>query len=180
MGNRSYAILGLAAPAVLFVTIAACILASPWFRWEANALSDFGHATKSSVAPVFNLGMMLTGLIMLLYALLSMRGHAKKAAYSLMFSGFALQLIGTFNETFGRLHWYVSVIFFLAVMVTTIVYGIEKKSVLALMGLIAVVPWILYYSGMIQVGVAVPETLTALAVTPWIVSSAVKINRHNE
>jgi hypothetical membrane protein len=123
---------------------------------------------------------MLTGLIMLLYALLSMRGYAKKTAYCLMFSGFILQLVGTFNETFGRLHWNVSVLFFLAMMVMTIVYSIEKKSLLALLSLIAAVPWILYYLGMIHVGVAVPETLTALAMTPWVVSSAVKIYKHNE
>ena len=97
-----------------------------------------------------------------------------KTFYGLMFTGFALQLVGAFNETFSRLHWYVSILFFLALLVTTVLYAFEKKSILALIGIGAVVPWVLYAYGIIQVGIAVPEIISAIAVTPWVVHSALK------
>jgi hypothetical membrane protein len=54
------------------ITVSA--LSSGWFNIFDNALSDLGHAVRSSVAPIFNLGLMLGALLMVIFAsLFSMR-----------------------------------------------------------------------------------------------------------
>jgi hypothetical membrane protein len=53
---------------LLLVLLAA--LLSGWFNPLTNALSDLGHATRSPVAPIFNLGLSLGGFLLALSGVL--------------------------------------------------------------------------------------------------------------
>lgn len=165
---------------VLYSTIALCAVLSPWFSWGANALSDFGHAYRSDVAPIFNFGLLLTGALMIAYALLALAEYARRTSYLLILSGFSLQLVATFNETFGRLHYYVSVLLFLSLLAVSIAYTIEKRSWIGLIVFLGGAAWAIYFAGIFVWGVAVPETISALSVTPWYLSTLFKINKKKQ
>ena len=68
MEERVYALFGVFGPLLVYVSIALSLVLSPWFNWEINALSDLGHAVTSDAASIFNLGLMLSGFLMMIYA----------------------------------------------------------------------------------------------------------------
>ena len=136
MKTRNYALLGIISPFIAYFFIAISIIQSPWFLWEKNALSDLGHATRSSVSPIFNFGLLLTGILIFTYAILSLRNQAKWTGLCLTTSAFSLQLVGTFDEVYGFLHQVVSVLFFVSIGITSIIYAIEKKSYLGILAFI--------------------------------------------
>ena len=178
MNTRNPALLGILAPVLAYSFIAVAIFLSPWFRWQSNALSDLGHAVRSNVAPIFNFGLLLTGILISLYALLSLRTYAKWTAISLAFTGFSLQTIGAFDEVYGFLHYIVSIIFFVSIGVTSIVYAAEKRSYLGLIGFIVVLlSWGLYFIRVYSAGVAVPELISTLGVLPWVAVTAFRTYR---
>jgi hypothetical membrane protein len=178
MNARNPALLGILAPLLAYSFIAVAIFLSPWFRWQSNALSDLGHATRSSVASIFNFGLLLTGLLISLYAFLSLRTHAKWTGVSLAFTGFSLQTIGAFDEVYVFLHYVVSVVFFVSIGVTSIVYAAEKKSYLGLVGFaVVVLSWGLFFIRVYDAGVAVPEIISTLGVLPWVAMTAIRTYR---
>ena len=176
MGERICALLGVVGPLVAYVSIGVSIGLSPWFSWGKNALSDLGHAVKSGVAPIFNFGLLLTGFLVTIYAVMVLRRYARWTGYGLAVSAFTLQLVATFDEVYGLLHLAVSVLFFVSLGFTTILYAAERKSSLALLSVIVyLLSWVLYWAGIYRAGVAVPEFVSTVAVLPWIVSSALEI-----
>jgi len=177
MNEREYMILGLLGPvtAILFLVIS--IIFSPWFSFFNNALSDLGHSINSDVAPLFNFGLLLSGLFMIIYSVTIFKNHAKYTSYFLLIAGLSLQLIATFDEVYRPLHFQVSVLFFIAIGFTSIIYTIERKSVVAFVALIiGVVSWIIYGAGIYGMGIAVPETISSMATFVWIILSALKIH----
>ena len=176
MNDRNYALFGLLGPLTALLFIGISIILSPWFSWGNNALSDLGHSVSSDVAPLFNFGLLLSGFFTILYALTSFRNHAKYTSYFLMLTGLALQLVATFNEVYKPLHFQVSVLFFLTICFVSVSYIIEKRSVLAVAALIVgLVSWIMYGLEIISAGIAVPETVSAMATSIWVVRSALRI-----
>ena len=127
MRERYYALFGIFGPCIAIIFITASILLSPWFSWGSNALSDLGHSVTSDVAPLFNFGLLLSGFFVIFYSLTSFRIHAKYTSFFLLLTGLALQLVATFNEVYGSLHSYVSVLFFVALDLAAISYIIEKR-----------------------------------------------------
>jgi hypothetical membrane protein len=162
-------LLGLAPLVTLYSSIAIAILISPWFNWVNNALSDLGHATRSGAAPVFNFGLVLTGALIIIYSLLYLSRHAKWTARSFAVMGFAMQLVGAFNETFGLLHFYVSVLLFLSLLACSLVYFAEKRCVLALVTPLAAIAWVMYFQGIFFKGAALPEIISSFAFLPCFI-----------
>jgi hypothetical membrane protein len=149
---------------------------SPWFSWENNALSDLGHSVKSDVAQLFNFGLLLCGFLLIVYSIKSFKEHAKYTSYTLVFAGFSLQLISTFDEVYGELHFLVSVLFFVAIGLASISYFIEKKSKLALIAFaVGALSWILYGLKVYSSGISVPEAVSAGAVAVWVVLASCKL-----
>ncbi len=176
MKERVYALFGVVGPLVAYVFIGASILLSPWFSWERNALSDLGHAVKSPVAPIFNLGLLLAGFLTILYAVMSFKKHAKYTSINLVVSSILLQLVATFDEVYVFLHGTVSVLFFISISITSLVYAYERKSSLAAIAfIISLSSWILYALKIYAVGIAVPETISSVAVVSLFVYTAIKI-----
>jgi hypothetical membrane protein len=173
-----YALLGLAAPVVAYIFIGVAIAQSPWFRWDGNALSDLGHSSRSSVAPVFNFGLLFTGFLIVAYALLSLRHSARWTSLALAVAAFSLQLVGAFNEVYGVLHYAVSILFFVSMGVASLVYAAERRSCLGVAAFaIGLAAWVLYWFDIYSSGVAVPEAVSTLAVMPWVMSTALRIYR---
>jgi hypothetical membrane protein len=176
LNERNYALLGLAAPLVAVFFIALSIGLSPWFSWGSNALSDLGHSVRSEVAPLFNFGLLLCGFLMILYSISCFRSHAKYTSYVLVIAGLSLQLVATFDEVYGSLHFFVSVLFFAALGFASVSYAVEKRSVLAVAALVVgSVSWILYGLGVYSAGIAVPETVSSMAAVTWVMLSALRI-----
>lgn len=175
MGGKKCAVFGVVGPLAAYFFIGMSIALSPWFSWRENALSDLGHAVRSSVAPIFNFGLLLGGFLVAIYSITVLRNHAKYTSYCLLVLAFALQLVAVFDEVYGFLHYVVSVMFFVSLGFASILYSVERRSLLAMMAfLVGLSSWVLYWAGVYNAGVAVPEAVSSLAVTPWVVSSARK------
>lgn len=176
MNKRKYALFGVVGPLVACAFVGASIMFSPWFSWWNNALSDLGHSVKSDTAPLFNFGLMLTGFSIIIYSVATFRNHAKYTSYSLLVSALMFQLVAAFDEVYGVLHFLVSIFFFVSLGFASIIYAVEKKSILALAAfMVGLGSWILYWAGIYSAGVAVPETISSVATISWIILSAFKI-----
>jgi hypothetical membrane protein len=176
MNKRNYALLGVVAPLVATLFIATSIVLSPWFSWGNNALSDLGHSVDSAVAPLFNFGLLLCGFLLILYSFKCFKKYAKYTSYMLVLAGLSLQLVAMFDEVYGSLHFLVSVLFFASLGFASLSYGVEKRSVLAFAALaVSVASWILYGLDVYSAGVAVPETVSVVAVSLWVVLSSFRI-----
>ena len=176
MNKRVYALFGVVGPLVAYISIALSIVLSPWFSWQKNALSDLGHSIRSEVAPIYNIGLLLAGFIVIVYAVTTFRNHANYTSISLVVSALLLQLVATFDEVYSRLHGVVSVLFFISIGITSAVYAIERRSSLGLIAfIIGLSSWILYEMKIYHAGIAVPEIISSVAVTLLLVSSAIKI-----
>jgi hypothetical membrane protein len=175
MEERIYALFGVFGPLLVYVSIALSLVLSPWFSWKSNALSDLGHAVTSDAASIFNLGLMLAGFLMMIYALTVFKKHAKYSSFCLLVSTFLVQLLAAFNEVYGSLHYALAVPHFVMLSVTSIVYTVEKRSAVALATfLIVMFSWLLYVLNIFNIGIAVPETVSKLVIA-WIMYSAIKI-----
>lgn len=90
-------------------------------------------------------------------------------------SGFLLQLVATFDEIYGYLHFLVSILFFLSLGVSSILYVVEKRSIIAAIAfIVGFLSWTLYWTGILNTGIAVPEALSFIAVASWIIQSALE------
>ncbi|MEM2936667.1 MAG: DUF998 domain-containing protein [Candidatus Bathyarchaeia archaeon] len=178
MDKKICALFGVVGPLVACVSIGVSIALSPWFNWGRNALSDLGHAVKSGVAPIYNFGLLLTGFLIMVYAVTALRGYARRTSCSLTISAFMLQLVAVFDEVYGSIHSIVSVLFFVSLIPTIILYAIERRSFLAVIGfIVGLLSWIFYWVGIYSAGVAVPEAISTIAVIPCLISSALNIYR---
>ena len=175
MEERVYTLFGVFGPLLVYISILLSLVLSPWFSWESNALSDLGHAVTRDAAPIFNLGLLLAGFLMMIYALTVFQKHAKYSSFCLLVSTFLVQLLAVFNEVYGSLHYVVAVPHFVMLSLTSIVYTVEKRSAVALSTFIIVMfSWLLYGLNIFNIGIAVPETVSKL-VLAWIMYSAIKI-----
>ena len=175
MEERVYALFGVFGPLLVYVSILLSLVLSPWFSWESNALSDLGHAVTRDAAPIFNLGLLLAGFLMMIYALTVFQKHAKYSSFCLLVSTFLVQLLAAFNEAYGSLHYALAVPHFVMLSLTSIGYTVEKRSAVALTTFIIVMfSWLVYGLDIFNIGIAVPETVSKL-VLAWIMYSAIKI-----
>ena len=176
--EKNYALLGIIAPFVTYLSIAISILYAPWFSWQRNALSDLGHSINSTVAPIFNLGLFFTGFIVIIYSITILKTHAKYTSFCLIASAIILQFVALFDEAYGFLHGLVAVLFFLSIWSTSIVNAIEKRSLLALVAfLVGLSSFVLFEMNVYSAGIAVPEIISFGAVATVIQFSAIKIYR---
>lgn len=173
--EKNYALLGIIAPFVTYVSIWISVAYAPWFSWQQNALSDLGHSVNSGVAPIYNAGLLFTGAIAIIYAIKVLSKHAKYTGICLVVSVIILQLVATFDEVYGALHNSVAVLFFVSIWITALVNAVEKKSLLALLALIVgVSSFILFEMEVYSAGIAVPEIISFGAVATLIQLSAIK------
>lgn len=175
-GDGAFIILGFVGPLAAYICISLSILLSPSFSWHANALSDLGHSLKSPVAPIYNLGLLIAGFLITLYAARPLMNYAKCTGASLMITALLLQAVAVFDEVYGVIHSVASVLFFMLAGVTCIIYAVERRSILAAIAfVVGLLSWVLWWAGVYRAGVAVPEIISALAVTAAVYHSAIKL-----
>lgn len=166
------ALLAVLSAAFPLAFIASAALFSGWFNIYNNALSDLGHAIKSSVAPIFNFGLSVGGFMIATVGEVCVLKGSKLIGTTLTFAGFCLVLIAVFDEVYGRLHFYVSVAFFLSIAVLLVEYAILQRSLtrrlLSLLALIvAALSWAFHLIYRIPRGAAIPELVSIIASLPF-------------
>jgi len=171
---------GVATPIVALSCIFIAISLSPWFSWSSNALSDLGVGEASWV---FNSGLIAGGILTMILAgsmFVSFRDQALRriGAVILLIDAFSLIGIGLFSEAAGRIHFYFSVAFFMLFPVSLFLLGIgavkatsRKFGILTIViGVLAALPWVFRWDA-----VAVPEMLSALTASAWIVIQGARV-----
>ena len=190
-----YTKIGFFAPFIALFTIALAIILSPGFDWLTNALSDLGHYTRTDLGPyklvgaiVFNSGLILTGVLLLLYAIWFFRWTkdipTKIGVVPLIIALCFLIAIGVFSEDVGAaiiagssIHYWVSVGFFLTFPFAMWIVGVSWlrypelrwfSVVSLLVPFISVFMWADYLNGTSIWQQAVPEIVTAFSAIVWL------------
>ncbi|MEM3597052.1 MAG: DUF998 domain-containing protein [Candidatus Bathyarchaeia archaeon] len=172
------AVCGILTPIIAFTCISAAIALYPPFSWVDNALSDLG-VVEGAVSMIFNGGLMVSGILALAFAIgvqnyLNNSIIGKIGAFLFALDAIALIAIGAFPENTAP-HFPASVAFFMLFPVAMLFIGavLTKKSekTMAVFSFLAAIfsiaIWIFQYNVGFGKGVAIPETLTAIAVSAW-------------
>jgi len=174
---------GILAPVLAFTCILLSVASDPKFSWTNNALSDLG-VVAGVTGPLFNLGLYASGLLGLIFALLGLFSYLRKSlvgkvgASAFSAATIALIGIGVFNESFSGTHYDFSVAFFVLAPISLFIisasFAVAKEKWLSVfavsIGVIAALPWLLLFAFTYVAGVAIPETISGLAVSAWIIT----------
>lgn len=180
--------IGFFAPLFALVGITVAILVSPNFTWWENALSDLGHYTRTDLgdfqiisAIVFNSGLIISGLLMLYFSILFLKGLrepiTKVGFLIFIISCMFLIAIGVFSENFSPTHFIVSVGFFLTFpfAMWTIALSWMRFPDLRWFAVVSlVIPFISLFMwtdlgiGSIWENVAIPEIVTSASAIAWV------------
>ncbi|MEQ9716170.1 MAG: DUF998 domain-containing protein [Candidatus Asgardarchaeum sp.] len=182
---------GILAPVVAYTFIFISIANAPWFSWQLNALSDLGAHAGSDLT--FNFGLMIAGVLELIFSIglyIYFKDTLSKiGSIFLILDSIALFGIGLFPETAGRIHFYVSVMFFvmfpLGYLVFSIAFLLRRNNfllvVIALLGTVAsIIIWSFPWSSLGITGVAIPEFLSSLIGSLWVIAMSIELYRKSE
>ncbi len=183
------ALVGYIAPIIALVCIELAILISPNFDWVTNALSDLGHYTRTDIGPnplvraiIFNSGLIITGFLLIITTLGFMKQlndrPTRIAMLPFLIAAGFLTSIGFFSENFGKVHFLVSVGFFVSFPIAMWFVGFSWlrfrrlwwfSAFSLLMPFLSVFIWWGTFQGIMPwTGMAIPEILTALTAILWI------------
>lgn len=174
--------IGIIAPLLAFACILVAIASYSAFSWTNNALSDLG-VVSGLTGSVFNFGLYGGGFLAFNFALFGLFNYFDKNRLgklgAAVFAGacIALMAIGVFNEHYSPTHYLVSVAFFalapIALFVLTAAFGLTHQRRMAaftfLVAAAAASPWLLEFSIHYVPGVAVPEAVSGLLVSAWVI-----------
>ncbi len=160
--------LGLGGLVLPLTCIALSILLSPWFNFWLNALSDLGRVSTSSVAPIFNFGLVSGGYLISLLSFKYLIKYSVSKSLVLNLAAIALILVGTFNEDYGSLHFKVSATFFLLIATYLVIDSVIRRSVLPILALILPITlWVTHFTIKSPPGAAIPELVSIASFTPF-------------
>jgi len=184
---RIGAVAGIITPIVAFISISAAIASYAPFSWTNNALSDLGVA-KGITAPIFDVGLVAAGVFAFLFSTFGLFSFSKARLGKVGAAFFAaatvaLICIGIFNEHYSPTHYIVSIAFFalapIALFILTASFwrsthlGLAGFSVA--LGIVAAMPWFLQLTLNYVPNVAIPETISAVAISAWAVAVSIKM-----
>ena len=179
---------GISAPLLAFACIITAIASDPSFSWTNNALSDLGIITGIT-GVLFNFGLYASGLLAFSFAVLGLYNYVGKSwigkAGAAVFAAGTLALIsiGVLNESFSGIHYFVSVAFFVLMPISTFIltfaFALSHRIKLAVftisIGVVAALPWLLWFTFKFASNVAIPETVSGLAVSAWTITICYKM-----
>jgi hypothetical membrane protein len=180
--HRIGAASGIIAPIIAFVCILTAIASYPTFSWTNNALSDLG-VVSGLTASLFNFGLFVSGVLAFTFSIFGLFIYFGKnwvgKIGSTVFGAatIALIAISVFNESFSPTHYIVSVAFFTLAPIALFILAFgfwlfNQKGIAAftvVVGVSAALPWILLFIFNYVPNVAIPEFLSAFAVSVWAV-----------
>jgi hypothetical membrane protein len=184
---------GIAAPILAFTCILLAIAFYPSFSWTNNALSDLG-VVNGVTGPIFNFGLCAGGVLGFIFAIFGLFSHIGKGWVGRIGTVFfaaatvALMAIGIFNESFSGTHFAVSAAFFVLVSISlfivTCAFLLAHQARMAILtvaaGFVAALPWVLQFAFHYVPKVAIPETISGLAVSVWIITLSIRIMKRAE
>jgi hypothetical membrane protein len=180
--TRVAGVCGILIPVVIFVCLGVSIAASPWFTWTQHALSDLG--ISKNTAGLFNYGMILGGILVLIFSIGLRKMVSNKIGSSLLtVSSFALIGIGLFPETLFVPHFITSASFFILLTLTLLVIGLtlRKNQFERSIGSLAFVFAIVAISSSVFLfrleGIAIPEALSCFPAFVWCSVVGIKMMR---
>lgn len=173
---------GILAPIFAFAFILTSIASFPDFSWTSNALSDLG-VVPGLTASLFNFGLLVSGILAFNFAIFGLFTYFGKIWIgkigSMVFAAATLALIAisVFNEHFSPTHYLVSVAFFtlapIALFILTLGFWLCRQSGLAAftvaVGVAAALPWVLLFTFNYVPNVAIPEFVSGVAVSVWVI-----------
>lgn len=128
ISSRTAGLCGIVGPVIAVIFIGASISIHPWFSFADNALSDLG-AIGTTHSYVFNIGLILTGIFGLVFAIGLIRFLERRLGQigaAIFGAGtFSLILIGIFPEGMS-LHYPVSIGFFALAALGILIEGIDQ------------------------------------------------------
>jgi len=159
---------GVIGPIISLSSIAIAIAYTPRFNWVTWALSDLG---VHEAALIFNSGLIIGGVLTTIFAIGLMQILSEKflgflGTFTLILSTISLCAIGVFPESAGRIHFYVSVSFFVLLVISLFLIGgaliLEASRYLGIFSILASVvagaAWAIPHQG-----VAIPEIIASVA-----------------
>jgi hypothetical membrane protein len=181
---------GIVAPIIAFVCILTAIASYPTFSWTSNALSDLG-VVPGITASLFNFGLFASGILAFNFAIFGLYTYFGKSWVgkigSVVFAAAILALIAisVFNEHFSPTHYIVSVAFFtlapIALFILTVGFWLCHMRGLAgftvAVGIAAALPWLLFFGFNYVPNVAIPEFLSGLLVSAWVIVLGIRMLR---
>jgi hypothetical membrane protein len=141
---------------------------------------------RGVTGPLFNFGLYTSGFLGFIFAVFGLLTYIGKSFVwkvgTLAFAAATLALIaiGVFNESFSGIHYAVSVAFFtlapisLFIITCALVLAHQRGTAVLTVGIgiVAALPWIILFTFRYVPNVAIPETISALAVSAWTITSA--------
>lgn len=174
---------GIISQLVGLVVILVVISWSPWFRWKEYDISVLG--VEGSVTALFNWGLILTGLLSLVFAVglwksLIINRVGRVGVVSLLLGSISISLVGIFPRTINLPHDSASIAFFIFISLALLLVGVAAimtsrrvVGVLSIVGGILIVvilrapwPWS---------GGAIEQLLACLPWSLWIVAFGVRM-----
>lgn len=198
------AICGIIGPLIGFLGITVAIFFSPWFNWWTDALSDLGHPWMiggisgvpglNPAAPIFNGGLILTGMISILCGVHLLHFFwQRRAPFGLigatlfLISMVFLTAVGVFHEGILWPHAIAAMGFFFTLFACSFFIGIGliRKSAIRyegllaiLMGIIITITLFIGFSNLAPwTGAAIPEIIMAIAGFAWLVLICIRLYR---
>lgn len=157
------------------------------FSWELNALSDLGIILGKTMY-FFNFGLIIGGILCLffssgLYLLFENKKLGRISSFFFILACFFLIAIGLFPENFKPIHYIVSIGFFLFLPISLFLffssfylYGKFSFAIFTiLIAVIVAMPWGIYFSSDFFTGVAIPEIISGLVASIWIIILGLKM-----
>jgi len=178
--RKAAALCGIVGVAAVYPLILLAISYYPSFSWFDNALSDLGVQGLSAI--IFNTTLILGGILLFTFSIglmVYITGFAGKVGCVLLLaSATSLALIGLFPENYGRVHFSVSVAFFVLLVLSLLALGShllressKSSGLLTLAGaVVAALIWLLPWRG-----IAIPETISSLILSARVVVFAAKM-----
>jgi hypothetical membrane protein len=173
-------IIGLATPLFTFAYILSAIASWQQFSWTKNALSDLG-VQSGITATIFNGGLVIGGFLFIVFAsglfrFVGSRFVGKVGTATFILACISLMAIGVFNESFSPTHYIVSVMLFVFLPISLLIFvgafwleGKRRLSGFTLaLALIAAAVWALQFTVHYVPNVAIPETVSGLAGAIWV------------
>ena len=186
---RVSGVCGFLTPVIALVCILAAISYYPEFNWIENALSDLG-VIAGPAASFFNYGLIISGLLCFVFSIGVFQYFeriqiGRLGSILLFFASFSLVLIGLFPEDVKPIHYIVSLSFFAllpaSMFLSALFFWLQKKKLMALFtsfsATAAATPWILHFFIKYVAGVAIPEALSAIFGSFWIMVLSFKMFR---